>query len=161
MNSNPVLFCSWSRAKTATLMLTLTFYSGGEENGGKYSERENFWRVLVSVSESLVSEKVSVLVLENLVSEKSIGFGEFGLGKKYWLRFRKIWSRFGFRKKISVLVSVEFWHFHSVILLCWWRDRRFTPNEPKASGNSEFIKKTFPNQDDSVWKVSHQTTFCN
>ena len=56
----------------------------------------NFWRVSVSVS-------------ENLVSEKSIGFdfGEFGLGKKVsvsvseifalgkksWFWFRKIWSR--------------------------------------------------------------------
>ena len=71
-----------------------------------------FWRVLVSVlvSENLDSEKsngfgfgefglgkkVSVLVLENLVSEKSLGFGEFGLGKKS--RFRKIWSRI----KVSV-----------------------------------------------------------
>ena len=65
----------------------------------------NFWRVSLSVSENLVSvkksrfwfrkksigfgefgigKKVSVLVSENLVSEKSLGFGfgKFGLGKK-------------------------------------------------------------------------------
>ena len=57
----------------------------------------NFWRVLVSVSENLVSEKslgfgfrdfglrnkVSVSVSENLVSEKNsrFGIGKFGLGK--------------------------------------------------------------------------------
>ena len=51
--------------------------------------------------------RVSVSVLENLVSEKSLGFGfgKFGLGKKvsvsvsenlvsetkFWFRFRKIW----------------------------------------------------------------------
>ena len=54
------------------------------------------------------------MVLDNLVSEKSLGFGigKFGLGKKvlvlvsekkYGFRFRRIWSRkkslgFGFRK---------------------------------------------------------------
>ena len=46
-----------------------------------------------------------------------IGFGEFGLGKKSRIRFRRIWSRkkslgFGFRKfgigkKVSVSVSVN------------------------------------------------------
>ena len=46
----------------------------------------NFLRVSVLISENLVSEnlvlkKVSVSVLENLVSEKSLGFGEFGLEK--------------------------------------------------------------------------------
>ena len=71
-------------------------------------------------------KKVSVLVLDNLVSEKSICFGQFGLQKKYL--FRKIWSqkknrfrfrkilwrkrslsfgKFGIGKKISVSVSVK------------------------------------------------------
>ena len=50
----------------------------------------------VSVS---VSEKVLVLVLENLVSEKSRGFGKFGLRKK---------SQYWFRSK--------FWYCHLVVL---------------------------------------------
>ena len=55
----------------------------------------------VSVSENSVSEKVSVSVSEKLVSEVSLSFGEFGLGKKF--PFRKIWSKkkslgFGFGK---------------------------------------------------------------
>ena len=39
--------------------------------------------------------RVSVLVSENLVSKKSLGFGfrELGLGKKYRFQFRKIRSR--------------------------------------------------------------------
>ena len=81
-----------------------------------------------------------VPVSENLVSEKSLGFGfrKFGLGKKYWFRFRRIWSRiksigfgfgkFGLGKKVLVLVSEnlvsekksryrfrsKFWYRHSV-----------------------------------------------
>ena len=65
----------------------------------------NFWRVSVSVSENVVSEKkYRFRFRKNLVSEK-----------KSWFRFRKIWSRekslgFGFgkiwsRKKVSVWVS--------------------------------------------------------
>ena len=77
-------------------------------------------KVSVLVSENLVSEKKgSVLVSENLVSEKSIGFGfgKFGLGKKSRFRFRRIWSRknslgfgfgkFGIGKKLSVWVLVK------------------------------------------------------
>merc|ERR1712155_57691 len=42
-----------------------------------------FLRVLVSVSENLVSEKKSWFRFrKNLVSEKSHGFGKFGLGKE-------------------------------------------------------------------------------
>ena len=103
----------------------------GKEKGGKYSERDitffwrrkaerekeeniwkwslqnlsrifrslsfgletfaNFWRVLELVSENLVSRKKSL----------GFGFGEFGLGKKYWFRFQKIWSL----KRVSVSVS--------------------------------------------------------
>ena len=68
----------------------------------------NFLKVSVSVLENLVSEKKSRFRFQNnLVSEKSLGFGfvkfgfgkkvsvsvseNFGLGKKS--RFRKIWSR--------------------------------------------------------------------
>ena len=43
----------------------------------------NFWRVSVSVSENLVSEKKSISVSKNLVSgKKSFGFGKLGLGKE-------------------------------------------------------------------------------
>ena len=51
----------------------------------------NFWRVLELVSENLVSRKKSL----------GFGFGELGLGKKYWFRFQKIWSL----KRVSVSVS--------------------------------------------------------
>ena len=40
------------------------------------------------------------MVSENLVSEKSLGFKEFGLGKRSRYRFQKIWPR----KKVSVSV---------------------------------------------------------
>ena len=91
----------WRKAKTATLTLTLTFYSGGEEKEGKYSEENIFFsggkenqrrkrrkifgedlsRILRSLGFSFGHEtfanfwRVSVLVSENLVSEKSLGFG--------------------------------------------------------------------------------------
>ena len=61
----------------------------------------NFWRVSVSV-------------LENLVSEKSLGFREFGLGKKVsvsvsenWVSEEKSW--YWFRSK--------FWYRHSVFAI--------------------------------------------
>ena len=70
----------------------------------------NFWRVSVSVLENLVSEKVSVLVSENLVSEK-----------KYRFRCRRILSRikrigFGFvlEKKSRYRFRSKFWYRHSV-----------------------------------------------
>ena len=60
----------------------------------------------VSVSENLVSEKKSWFRFQkNLVSEKSLGFGKFGFGKKVSVsvlenfglgkksRFRQIWSQ--------------------------------------------------------------------
>ena len=55
----------------------------------------NFWRVSVSIS-------------ENLVSEKNLGFGEFGLGKKS--RFRKIWYRkkslgIGFGQNFGIVIQ--------------------------------------------------------
>ena len=42
----------------------------------------------VLVSENLVSKKVSLLVSENLVLEKSLGFGKFSLKKKsqFWFQ---------------------------------------------------------------------------
>ena len=45
----------------------------------------NFWKVSVLVSENLVSEKKSHIWFRNIWSRKksiSLGFGEFGLGKK-------------------------------------------------------------------------------
>ena len=67
-------------------------------------------------------KKVSDLVLENLVSEKSIGFGEFGLGKKVSVsekmvsdknsRIRKIL----YQKKSPYRFRSKFWYRHSVIL---------------------------------------------
>ena len=72
-----------------------------------------FLRVSVSVSE----KKSQFRFRKNLVSEKSLGFGfgkfglgrkvsvsvseKFGLGKKSWFQFRKVWSR----KKGSVSLS--------------------------------------------------------
>ena len=59
-------------------------------------------KVLVSVSENLVSEKKSRFRFrKKLVSEKSLGFGfgKFGLGRKVSVSVsEKIWSR----KKVSV-----------------------------------------------------------
>ena len=67
--------------------------------------------------------QASVSVSENLVSEKSLGFGEFGLGKKY--QFRIIWSgkkvsvlvfgKFGLGKKSWFQFHSKFWSHHSVI----------------------------------------------
>ena len=101
------------------LTLTLTFYSRGEEKGGKYSEKENIFfleekknrekekeeniwrrslqklsRILRGLGFGLDRETFAnlwrVSVSENLVLEKSLGF-DFG--------------KFGFGKKVSVLVS--------------------------------------------------------
>ena len=67
--------------------------------------------------------RVSVSVLKNLVREKSLGFGKFGLGrkvsvsekfglgKKSWFRFRKIWYR---KKKSRYRFWSKFWYRHSV-----------------------------------------------
>ena len=46
-------------------------------------------KVSVSVSEKLVSEKILVSDSKNLVSGKSLGFGELDLKKKSWFWFRK------------------------------------------------------------------------
>ena len=100
----------WRKAKTATL--TFTFYSGGEKKGGKYSETENIFFLgdkknregkggiyMEKISPQIVKDikksqfrswsrafanfwRVSVSVSKNLVLEKSLGFGKFGLGKK-------------------------------------------------------------------------------
>ena len=82
-----------------------------------------FLRVSVSVSKNLVSEKKSWF-RKNLVSEKSLGFGKFGLGrkvsvsvsekfglgKKSWFRFRKIWYRkkslgIGFGQNFGIVIQ--------------------------------------------------------
>ena len=97
-----------------------------------------FLRVSVSVSKNLFSEKKSRF-RKNLVSEKSLGFGKFGLGrkvsvsvsenlvsqKKYPFRFRSIWSR----KKVSVSVSekkvsVSVWKKFGLGKKSWSRFRK-------------------------------------
>ena len=84
-----------------------------------------FLRVSVSVSKNLVSEKKSRFRFrKNLVSEKSLGFGKFGLGrkvsvsvsekfglgKKSRFRFRKIWYRkkslgIGFGQNFGIVIQ--------------------------------------------------------
>ena len=89
-------------------MLTLTFYSGGEEKGGKYSEKkniflleekekeENIWsrslqkfsRILKSLDFGLGLEtfanfwRVSVSLIWSRRKSLGFGFGKFALGKK-------------------------------------------------------------------------------
>ena len=133
----------WRKAKSATLTLTLTFYSGGEEKEGKYSEKENiffsggkenqrrkrrkiFGGYLSSILRSLGYnfgletfanfQRVSVSVSENLVLEKSLGFGfgEFGLGKKSLTFVSKNWvseekSRYRFRSKFCIGKKSLYW----------------------------------------------------
>ena len=89
---------------------------------------ETFAKFLrVSVSKNLVSEKKSRF-RNNLVSEKSLGFGfgklglgrkvsvsvseKFGLGKKSRFRFRKIWYR---KKSLGIGFGQNFG-----IVIQWW-----------------------------------------
>ena len=88
----------------------------GEEKGGKYSEKEN---IFFSGQEEKKRRKMRKIFEEDLskncqgfcqfLEGFSISFGEFGLGfgfkkiplgKKYQVRFRRIWSgkKFQFRK---------------------------------------------------------------
>ena len=65
----------------------------------------NFWRVSVSVSENLVSEKKSRFWFRKIWSQKKIigfGFRDLVSEEKYWFRFQKIWSR----KKVAVLENL-------------------------------------------------------
>ena len=57
----------------------------------------SFWRILVSVSENLVSEKSLGLGVGQFGLGKSLGFGfvKISFGKKCPFWFRQIWSRFG------------------------------------------------------------------
>ena len=78
------------------------------------------------LEENLVSEKSLGFGSENLVLEKSISFGfsEFGLGKKY--RFRNNWSlkqslgfgfeKFGIGKKSF---SIDFGQNFSIVIQCF------------------------------------------
>ena len=105
----------WRKAKTASLTLLLTFYSGGKEKKGKYLGKENIffsgrkenhrrkrrkifgedlWRILRSFGFGLQT-------FPNFLEGFDIGFREFGLGEKSPFWFWRIWSR----KKISVSVS--------------------------------------------------------
>ena len=108
----------WRKAKK-TAQLTLTFYSGGEEKGGKYSEKENifFWRRRKTEKEK--DENIWRRSLQKLSRIlRSLGFGlSLETVANFWYRYRfwRIWSReksigfgfgeFGFGKKVSVLVS--------------------------------------------------------
>ena len=81
----------------------------------------NFWRVTVSVSKNMVSEK-----------SLGFGFGKFGLGKKvsvsvsenlvsetkFWFRFRKIWYRkksvgIGFGQNFGIVIQWPYVQKHS------------------------------------------------
>ena len=68
-----------------------------------------FLRVSVSVSKNLVS------VLENLVSEKShgFGFGKLGLERKVSV---SVSEKFGIVKKSRYRFRSNFWYGHSVIV---------------------------------------------
>ena len=98
------------------LTLTLTFYSGGEEKEGKYSEKENIFFLEEKKTEKEKEENIWRKSLKD--TEKSrfrflsrdfcqilegfgIGFGEFGLGKKSQFWFWRILSP----KKVMVSVS--------------------------------------------------------
>ena len=88
----------WSRKKS----LGFGFEEVGVRKKSRFRFRRIWSRKKISVSENLVSKKKSRFRLPKIWSpKKSLGFGEFGLGKKF--RFRNIWSQkrslgFGFGK---------------------------------------------------------------
>ena len=63
----------------------------------------NFWRVSVSVSENLVSNKKSRF-RKIWPRRKSLGFGKFGLGKISRYRFR---SKFWYRHSVHTMILHE------------------------------------------------------
>ena len=64
--------------------------------------------------------KVSVLVLENLVSEKNLGFGfrEFGFGKKVLVSVSEnlVSEKKSWFQRIWIWIRSKFWYRHSVVL---------------------------------------------
>ena len=80
---------------------------------------------------NLVSEKVSVLVTENLVSEKSLGFG-------------KIW----YRKKVSVLVTENM-------------VSEKNPNNKNSARNEVPHLGLVPNWDQNPEMVPNKSQFCS
>ena len=79
----------------------------------------------VSVSENLVSEKKFRFRLQkNLVSEKSLGFGKFGFGKKVSVSENLVsekslgfgFRKFGIGKKSQYWFRSKFWYRHSVMV---------------------------------------------
>ena len=126
LNSN--LFC-FRRRKVKIATLTLTFYSGGEENirrrrisffwrRKKEKEKdENIWKRSFQPKIVKDIEKSRPLDFCQLLEGFGIGFGEFGLGKKVsvWVSENSVSEKsisFGFEnlvseKKVSVSVSVK------------------------------------------------------
>ena len=87
----------WRKAKTATLTLTLTFYSGGEEkegkiiggeylfSGGKENQRRKRRKIFgEDLSRTLRSPGFGFCLetFANFLEGFGIGFGEFGLEEK-------------------------------------------------------------------------------
>ena len=71
-----------------------------------------FWRVSVSVSEILVSEKKSWFRFRRIWSQiKSIGFGKFGVRKKV-----SVSENLVSEKKSRYRFQLKFWYRHSVVL---------------------------------------------
>ena len=107
------------------------------------------FRVSVSVSENLVSEKKSRFQFrKNLVSEKSLGFG-FG--------------KFGFGKKVSVSVSKKFGlgkksrsRFRKI-----WSRKRKNPNNKNSARNDVPNLGLGPNWDQSPEMVPYKSQFCS
>ena len=105
LNSNLFVFCSnlLDEGKQRLLhcnALTLTFYSGGEEKGGEYSEKENIFFLRRRKTEK----------------EKEENIWRRSQQKLYWFRFRNIWYR---EKSISFgkfwhRFRSKFWYCHSV-----------------------------------------------
>ena len=111
------------RVELSTLSLPLSRNLGSDDirTGDWHFCYETFAIFLrVSVSQNFVSVKKSrfrfrknlVSVSEYLVSEKSLGFGIFGLGKKVLV---SVSEKFGLGKKSRYLFWSKFWYRHSVI----------------------------------------------
>ena len=82
----------------------------------------NFLRVSVSVSENLVSEKKSRYRFQKIWYRKKslgIGFGKFGIGKKYRYRFR---SNFWYRHSVLRINAMQFTMQNVQSSKCYYQD---------------------------------------